>query len=96
MNKWEGLSSWIDEQAEKYEREWSHEYPEVRGPSFTAGAHAALEKVKEIVSEVKANYPEDIFEPLKKDDIMPSRDRVSAQMARHTCQRILKELGELK
>lgn len=56
------------------------------------GAQAALARVKEIVSEIKGNYPEDIFEPLKKEDIMPSRDRISAHMARHICDRILEEL----
>jgi len=56
------------------------------------GKRLALNKVKELVQSIEANYPEDIFEPLKKEDIMPSRDRVSAQMARHICDRILEEL----
>ncbi len=89
------MNKWIEQEALKRTKTYEPLDAAIKMIWFEAGAHAVLIKVREIIEGIESNYPEDIFEPLKKDDIMPSRDRVSAQMARHTCQRILKELGEL-
>ena len=72
--------------------------------SFINGAiHGYLKASDDVVKylqEYKEAYSEEIFAPIRKDELDPiSRDRISAQMARHildTSMREIQELGQVK
>lgn len=53
------------------------------------------DRCTEIIRFIRSNYAEDIFTPVRRGEPDPiSRDRVSAQMARHLCDLLVKKITE--